>query len=91
MRAFSTLELLVAISLISIMISLTLYFRWDDTEKRLDEARIRDQATRELWLQRVDDPMPARGIWEWEDENGKTWIMFREGTVVHNVGEIDLP
>jgi hypothetical protein len=91
MRAFSTVELLVVVALIALMISLTLYFRWDDTEKKLDDARIRDQATQNLWLQRIDEPNPPRGIWEWEDENGKTWIMFREGSVVHNVGDIDLP
>ena len=91
MKGFSTVELLVCIALISLMISLTLYFRWDDTEQKLDQARIRDQATQELWLQRMDDPNPARGIWEWQDENGKTWIMFRGGSTVHNVGEVELP
>ncbi len=91
MRAFSLVELLAVIAMISIMIALTLYFRWDDTEQRLDDARIRDQATQMLWMSRIDEPNPDRGIWEWEDENGKTWIMFRDGNVVHNVGEIDLP
>jgi len=40
---------------------------------------------------RMDDPNPERGVWEWEDENGEVWIMFREGVAVHNVGDIELP
>ena len=32
MRAFSTLELLVVVAMISLLISMTIYFRWDDTK-----------------------------------------------------------
>jgi len=91
MRAFSLLELLVVIVIISIVVSMTLYFRWDDTEQELDRELIRSEATKELWLMRIDEPMPDRGIWEWEDENGDLWVMFREGTAVHNMGDVVLP
>ena len=91
MRAFALLELLVVVVLISIMISMTLYFRWDETEQKLDDEIIRSEATRALMLMRMDDPTPERGVWEWEDKNGDVWIMFREGVSVHNVGDIDLP
>jgi len=91
MRAFSLLELLVVIVIISIVVSMTLYFRWDDTEQELDRELIRSEATKELWLMRIDEPMPDRGIWEWEDENGDLWVMFREGTTVHNMGDVVLP
>ena len=37
MRAFSTLELLVCIAIISLLISMTFFFRWDDTKKELEE------------------------------------------------------
>ena len=36
MRAFSTLELLVVVAMISLLISMTIYFRWDDTKKELE-------------------------------------------------------
>ena len=52
------------------MVSMTFYFRWDDTEQELDRELIRSEATKELWMMRIDEPMPDRGIWEWEDENG---------------------
>jgi prepilin-type N-terminal cleavage/methylation domain-containing protein len=91
MRAFSLLELLVAIIMIGVLISMTLYFRWDDTEKKLTEERTRSEATRMLWMMRIDEPMPVRGIWEWEDLNGDVWIMFREGSAVHNMGDVVLP
>ena len=42
-------------------------------------------------MMRIDEPMPDRGIWEWEDENGDTWIMFRDGSTIHNMGDIELP
>ena len=37
MRAFSLVELLVCIALISIMISMAFFFRWDDTKKELQD------------------------------------------------------
>tara|TARA_B100001094_G_scaffold256397_1_gene255567 strand:+ start:1076 stop:1351 length:276 start_codon:yes stop_codon:yes gene_type:complete len=91
MRAFVLIELLVVIVLISALISMTLYFRWDETEQKLNRELIRSEATKTLMLMRMDDPNPERGIWEWEDENGEVWIMFRQGTSVHNVGDIELP
>ena len=91
MRGYSILELLVVIVAAGILISLMFYFRWEDTEKELVEERIRSEATKELWMMRIDEPMPDRGVWEWEDENGDTWIMFRNGTEVHNMGDIVLP
>lgn len=91
MRAFVLIELLVVIVLIAALISMTLYFRWDETEQKLNRELIRSEATKTLMLMRMDDPNPERGIWEWEDENGEVWIMFREGVAVHNVGDIELP
>ena len=91
MRGYSILELLVVIVAAGILISLMFYFRWEDTEKELVEERIRSEATKELWMMRIDEPMPDRGVWEWEDENGDTWVMFRNGTEVHNMGDIVLP
>ncbi len=91
MRAFVLIELLVVIVLIAALISMTLYFRWDETEQKLNRELIRSEATKTLMLMRMDDPNPERGIWEWEDENGEVWIMFRQGTSVHNVGDIELP
>ena len=91
MRAFSLLELLLVIVLISALVSMTLYLRWDDTSKELDEERIRTEATRMLWMMRMDEPMPDRGIWEWKDENDNVWIMFRQSSNIHNMGDIELP
>ncbi len=91
MRAFVLIELLVVIVLIAALISMTLYFRWDETEQKLNRELIRSEATQVLMLMRMDDPNPERGVWEWEDENGEVWIMFRQGTSVHNVGDIELP
>ena len=91
MRAFSLLELLLVIVLISALVSMTLYLRWDDTSKELDEERIRTEATQMLWMMRMDEPMPDRGIWEWKDENDNVWIMFRQSSNIHNMGDIELP
>ena len=91
MRGYSILELLVVVAAAGALISMMFYFRWDDTEKELTEQRNLNQATKMLWMKRIDDPMPERGLWEWQDESGDTWVMFRDGTEVHNMGDIDLP
>tara|TARA_R100000005_G_C4851891_1_gene117815 strand:+ start:74 stop:349 length:276 start_codon:yes stop_codon:yes gene_type:complete len=91
MRGYSILELLVVVAAAGALISMMFYFRWDDTEKELTEQRNLNQATKMLWMKRIDDPMPERGLWEWQDESGDTWVMFRNGTEVHNMGDIDLP
>ena len=56
MRAFSTLELLVCIAIISLLISMTFFFRWDDTKKELEDSQEIQNATTELWLVRIEDP-----------------------------------
>ena len=85
MRAFSTLELLVCIALISIMISLTLFFRWDDTKKELDDQQKIQQATTELWLVRIEDPSQPV-FWVWEDDDGVMWMLSRSDNRVRRVG-----
>ena len=42
-------------------------------------------------MMRMDEPMPDRGIWEWKDENDNVWIMFRQSSNIHNMGDIELP
>ena len=91
MRGFSLIELLVVVVLIGFLISMTLYFRWDDTEKELTKERTKNEAIKMLWLKRIDNPMPESGLWQWEDNSGDTWVMFRDGTQVHNMGNIILP
>ena len=91
MRGYSILELLVVVAAAGALISMMFYFRWDDTEKELTEQRNLNQATKMLWMKRIDDPMPERGLWEWQDESGETWIMFRGGAEVQTMGDIDLP
>ena len=91
MRAFVLVELLVVIVLIAALVSMTLYFRWDETEQKLNREIIRSEATQVLMLMRMDDPNPERGVWEWEDENGEVWVMFRQGISVHNIGDVELP
>jgi hypothetical protein len=86
MRAFSTLELLVCIALISLMISLTLFFRWDDTKKELDDQQEIQQATTELWLVRIEDPTQPV-FWVWEDEEGTMWMLSRSDNKVRKVGQ----
>jgi len=85
MRAFSTLELLVCIALISIMISLTLFFRWDDTKKELNDQQEIQRATTELWLVRIEDPSQSV-FWVWEDDEGVMWMLSRSDNKVRKVG-----
>ena len=85
MRAFSTLELLVVVAMISLLVSMTLFFRWDDTKKELEDTQEIQNATTELWLIRIDDP--AQPVyWVWEDENGVMWMLSRSDNSVRRVG-----
>jgi len=85
MRAFSTLELLVVVAMISLLVSMTLFFRWDDTKKELEDSQEIQNATTELWLIRIDDP--AQPVyWVWEDENGVMWMLSRSDNSVRRVG-----
>ena len=84
MRAFSTLELLVCIALISILISMTFFFRWDDTKKQLDDSQKIQNATTELWLVRIEDPSQPV-FWVWEDEDGVMWMLSRSDNKVRKV------
>tara|TARA_R100000951_G_scaffold106569_1_gene101264 strand:+ start:362 stop:622 length:261 start_codon:yes stop_codon:yes gene_type:complete len=85
MRAFSTLELLVVVAMISLLVSMTLYFRWDDTKKELEDSQDIQNATTELWLIRIDDPTQPV-YWVWEDENGVMWMLSRSDNSVRRVG-----
>jgi len=85
MRGFSTLELLVVIALISLLISMTLFFRWDDTKKELQDNQEIQQATTELWLLRMEDPTQPV-FWVWESEDGVIWMMSRSDNKVRKVG-----
>ena len=85
MRGFSTLELLVVVSLISILVSMTFFFRWDDTKKELEENQEIQQATTQLWLVRIEDPTQPV-YWVWEDENGVMWMLSRSDNKVRKVG-----
>ena len=85
MRAFSTLELLVVVALISLLISMTLFFRWDDTKKELQDNQEIQQATTELWLLRIEDPTQPV-YWVWENEDGVMWMMSRSDNMVRKVG-----
>ena len=85
MRAFSTLELLVCIAIISLLISMTLFFRWDDTKKELEDNRKIQDATAELWLLRIEDPsQPVYLVWE--DSDGVMWMLSRKDNKVRKVG-----
>ena len=85
MRGFSTLELLVVVSLISLLISMTFFFRWDDTKKELEENQEIQNATTELWLVRIEDPSQPV-YWVWEDEDGVMWMLSRSDDKVRKVG-----
>tara|TARA_R110001592_G_scaffold346106_1_gene638421 strand:+ start:390 stop:650 length:261 start_codon:yes stop_codon:yes gene_type:complete len=85
MRAFSTLELLVVVAMISLLVSMTLFFRWDDTKKELEDTQEIQNATTELWLIRIDDPTQPV-YWVWEDENGVMWMLSRSDNSVRRVG-----
>jgi len=85
MRGFSTLELLVVVSLISLLISMTFFFRWDDTKKELEENQEIQQATTQLWLVRIEDPTQPV-YWVWEDEDGIMWMLSRSDNKVRKVG-----
>jgi len=84
MKAFSTVELLVVMSLIFLLISMTFFFRWDDTKKELEDSRQIQQATSELWLVRINDPTQPV-FWVWEDEQGVMWMLSREDNSVRRV------
>jgi prepilin-type N-terminal cleavage/methylation domain-containing protein len=84
MRAFSLVELLVCIALISIMISMAFFFRWDDTKKELQDNQDIQNATTELWLIRIDDPSQPV-FWVWEDEDGVMWMLSRSDNKVRKV------
>ena len=86
MRAFSTLELLVVVAMISLLVSMTLFFRWDDTKKELEDTQEIQNATTELWLIRIDDPTQPV-YWVWEDENGVMWMLSRSDNLVRRVGQ----
>ena len=86
MRAFSTLELLVVIACISLLVSMTIYFRWDDTKKELEDSQEIQNATTELWLIRIEDPTQPV-FWVWEDENGVMWMLSRSDNLVRRVGQ----
>jgi len=79
------LELLVVIVLISLLISMTLFFRWDDTKKELQDNQEIQQATTELWLVRIGDPTQPV-YWVWENEDGVMWMMSRSDNKVRKVG-----
>ena len=85
MRGFSTLELLVVVALISLLISMTFFFRWDDTKKELQDNQEIQQATTELWLVRIGDPTQPV-YWVWENEDGVMWMMSRSDNKVRKVG-----
>tara|TARA_Y100000385_G_scaffold86050_1_gene88430 strand:+ start:476 stop:745 length:270 start_codon:yes stop_codon:yes gene_type:complete len=85
MRGFSVIELLVVIALISLLISMTLFFRWDDTKKELQDNQEIQQATTELWLLRIEDPTQPV-YWVWENEDGVMWMMSRSDNMVRKVG-----
>jgi len=85
MRAFSTLELLVCIAIISLLISMTLFFRWDDTKKELNDQQEIQRATTELWLVRIEDPSQSV-FWVWEDDEGVMWMLSRSDNKVRKVG-----
>lgn len=84
MRGFSTLELLVVVSLISLLVSMTFFFRWDDTKKELEENQEIQQATTQLWLVRIEDPTQPV-FWVWEDEDGVMWMLSRSDNKVRKV------
>ena len=86
MRGFSTLELLVVVSLISLLVSMTFFFRWDDTKKELEDSQEIQNATTELWLIRIEDPTQPV-FWVWEDENGVMWMLSRSDNLVRRVGQ----
>ena len=85
MRAFSTLELLVVVAMISLLVSMTFFFQWDDTKKELEDSQEIQNATTELWLIRIDDPTQPV-YWVWEDENGVMWMLSRSDNSVRRVG-----
>jgi len=85
MKAFSTIELLVVMSLIFLLISTTFFFRWDDTKKELEDSRKIQQATSELWLVRIEDPTQPV-FWVWEDGEGVMWMLSRGDNTVRKVG-----
>ena len=85
MRAFSTLELLVVVAMISLLVSMTFFFQWDDTKKELEDSQEIQNATTELWLIRIDDPTQPV-FWVWEDENGVMWMLSRSDNSVRRVG-----
>ena len=84
-RGFSSLELLVCIALISLMISMTLFFRWDDTKKELNDQQEIQRATTELWLVRIEDPSQP-DFWVREDDEGVMWMLSRSDNKVRKVG-----
>ena len=86
MRGYSTLELLVVVAMISLLVSMTLFFRWDDTKKELEDTQEIQNATTELWLIRIDDPTQPV-YWVWEDENGVMWMLSRSDNLVRRVGQ----
>ena len=85
MRAFSLVELLVCIALISLLVSMTFFFRWDDTKKELAENKEIQEATTQLWLVRIENPTEPV-FWVWEDEDGVMWMLSRSDNAVRKVG-----
>ena len=85
MRAFSTLELLVCIAIISLLISMTLFFRWDDTKKELeDNKRFNRQPLSCGWFASKIRLNQSTG--SWEDSDGVMWMLSRKDNKVRKVG-----
>ena len=65
---------------------MTLFFRWDDTKKELeDQRRDSGQQPTELWLVRIEDPSQPV-YWVWEDNDGVMWMLSRKDNKVRKVG-----
>lgn len=81
MKGFSLIELLVALAIIAVLITLVLSVsKIDEQEERILLEQKHRTATRMLWLERIDNP--GQGSWAWTDEDGKAWAMDRNGIVV---------
>ena len=85
MRGFTLLELLIAVVIVAVLFGLAMSLNLGEIKEDLRDSRARENATRELWIIRMD--APNQNFWMWTDENGVEWVLSGSSNRVIELGE----
>jgi len=83
-RGTTILEVLAVLLVVLVMISFLFRMNQSEIADDLAVARMRETATRELWLIRMESPQQT--VWMWTDEEGVDWVLFGESNRVYRLG-----